>query len=179
MRLARARAGDHMAVEYDVRAAGAVARRVGERLEQVSPRVAVRHFDRFLRAGKDDRLQIPLHEVRHRRGGVRHRIGAVRDHEAVVFFVAVADDLRKVHPLPPAHVRAVEAVGLHGVDRAQRADFRHGAQKLLRSERGRQAVLALRRGDRAAGRDKQDFFHCGHSLIRAGTALGFAAESRK
>ena len=55
----RARAGDHMAVEYDVRAAGAVVRRVGERLEQVSPRVAVRHFDRFLRAGKDDRLQIP------------------------------------------------------------------------------------------------------------------------
>ena len=128
----------HMAVEHDVCAAGAVVRRVGERLVQIAPRVAVRLLDRFLRARKDDGLQVALHKVRHRRRGVGHRIRAVRDHKAVVLRVAVADDLREMHPLPPAHVRAVQAVRLHGVDRAHRADLRHGVQKLLRGDRRRQ-----------------------------------------
>ncbi|MNQ72242.1 hypothetical protein D3C85_869410 [compost metagenome] len=83
-----------------------------EGVEQVLLAVGAQLGERDLGAGDDDRLvQIFEHEGEGR-GGERHGVGAVQDHEAVVLLVVVTNVLGDALPVRRGHVGGVDEGGI-------------------------------------------------------------------
>ena len=154
--LAGARALDHLAAEHHDHSVRSGIGGIAHRIAQVTLGVGCRIGHRKLRARKHDGLRAVLDEVREPRRRVRHRVGAVGEHEAVVRVVALAHDARHAQPIVGRHVRAVEVHRLHHVDLRDARELGHERHKILPRQRGRQPVAFIGRCDRAARCDNEN-----------------------
>ena len=151
-------AQDHMAVEHDghprqVRCGTA------EGIRQVDLGIGGVKADGLLGSGEDDGLGAALDQIAEGRGGIGHGVCAVGDDKAVITVIVIPDAARHSQPMLRPHVGAVQVQQLHAVHIADAGDGRQMAQKLLRGQFRRQAVLRHIGGDGAAGADKQNFLH--------------------
>ena len=176
--LARAVAAEELVVEVDAHLGDGPAerrrvRREAQRSEEVVEAIVPQLHQGDLRAREDHRLLQPLEHEAQGRGGVRHGVGAVEDHEAVVVLHARADVAGDLRPRREIEVRRVQErlvldhLVLHAssVSKGGRGEAGKGRVTELRQlleelgERravGLVAARPLAHADRAAGVEEED-----------------------
>ena len=116
--------GDDLAVKNNVYIMGALTACKEQAVREIGLCVGDLQVDGLLGAGDDDGLFRVLNQVGEGRGGVRHGICAVADHEAIVRVIMLLYGFSDEKPVLRLHIGAVDVQDLNGICVAEAGHIR-------------------------------------------------------
>ncbi|MPM82982.1 hypothetical protein SDC9_130045 [bioreactor metagenome] len=122
-------------------------------------------------------VDVLQHEGEHARG-IRHRVRAVQNHDAVIVRKAGKHRARDEPPLLRLNIGTIEIEDRAGFDLAEFFCFRRIGEDIVRAQRRNQPLRRLRAGNRSARGQNHQFFHiC--SYMKTGFDLDRSAQSHR